>query len=69
VRDGEILPACAVACPANAITFGDMNDPQSRVSRMSKLDRGYRMLVELGVKPSVTYLADISNPVIGKGKA
>ena len=49
--------------------FGDMNDPRSKVARMSKLDRGYRMLVELGIKPSVTYLADISNPVIRKGKA
>ncbi len=69
IRDGEIMPACAVACPANAIAFGDLNDPQSKVSRMSKLDRGYRMLAELGVRPSVTYLVDISNPVTRKGKA
>jgi molybdopterin-containing oxidoreductase family iron-sulfur binding subunit len=69
VRDGEIKPACAVACPAEAITFGDVNDPQSRVSKMSKIDRGYRMLTELGVKPSITYLVDISNPVTGKDKA
>ncbi len=68
IRDGEIMPACAVACPADAIAFGDLNDPQSQVSRMSKLDRGYRMLVELAVKPSVTYLADISNPVTRKGR-
>ena len=63
VRDGEIVPACAAACPARAIVFGDLNDPRTRVSQMSKMDRGYRMLTELGVKPSVTYLADISNPV------
>jgi molybdopterin-containing oxidoreductase family iron-sulfur binding subunit len=69
VKDGEIKPACAVACPAQAITFGDVNDPQSRVSKMSKMDRGYRLLTELGVKPSVTYLMDISNPVTGKDKA
>ena len=69
VRDGEVKPACAVACPAEAITFGDVNDPQSRVSKMSKMDRGYRMLTELGVKPSITYLVDISNPVTGKDKA
>ncbi len=69
VKDGEIKPACAVACPAEAITFGDLNDPRSRVSVMSKMDRGYRMLTELGVKPSVTYLVDISNPVTGKDKA
>jgi molybdopterin-containing oxidoreductase family iron-sulfur binding subunit len=69
VRDGEIKPACAVACPAEAIVFGDLNDPQSKVSKMGKIDRGYRMLEELAVKPSITYLADISNPSTGKGKA
>jgi Fe-S-cluster-containing dehydrogenase component len=69
IRDGEIVPACAVACPAEAILFGDLNDPQSRVSKISKADRGYRMLTELGVKPSVTYLVDISNPVTEKGEA
>jgi molybdopterin-containing oxidoreductase family iron-sulfur binding subunit len=69
VRDGEIRPACAAACPADAIVFGDLNDPQSKVARMSKMDRGYRMFEDLGIKPSVTYLADISNPVTGKGKA
>jgi molybdopterin-containing oxidoreductase family iron-sulfur binding subunit len=69
VRDGEIRPACAVACPADAIVFGDLSDPDSRVSRLSRMDRGYRMLDELGVKAAVTYLADISNPVSGKGKA
>jgi molybdopterin-containing oxidoreductase family iron-sulfur binding subunit len=69
IRDGEIRPACAAACPAEAIVFGDLNDPDSRVSRMSRWDRGYKMLEELGIKPSVTYLADISNPVHSKGKA
>jgi len=67
VRDGEIIPACAAACPARAIVFGDLNDPQSKVSKMSKMDRSYRMLTELGVKPSVAYLAHISNPVAGEG--
>lgn len=69
IRDGEIMPACAVACPAEAIVFGDLNDSQSKVSKMSRMDRGYKMLTELGVKPSVTYLMDISNPVTRKGKA
>lgn len=67
IKDGEITPACAAACPAEAIVFGDVHDPQSRVSKLSKMDRGYRVLAELGVKPSVTYLVDISNPVTGKG--
>jgi Fe-S-cluster-containing dehydrogenase component len=69
IRDGEIQPACAVACPAGAIVFGDLNDPASRVARLSKTNRKYRLLEELGIKPSVTYLADISNPAITKGKA
>jgi molybdopterin-containing oxidoreductase family iron-sulfur binding subunit len=69
VRDGEIRPACAVACPAEAIVFGDLKDPKSRVSRMSRRDRGYGMLEELGIKPSVTYLAKISNPISSKGGA
>jgi Fe-S-cluster-containing dehydrogenase component len=66
IADGEIQPACAVACPAGAIVFGDLNDAQSRVSRISKMDRNYRMFEELGIKPAVTYLADISNPAAGK---
>jgi Fe-S-cluster-containing dehydrogenase component len=69
IRDGEIQPACAAACPANAIVFGDLNDPESRVARMSKMSRRYRLLEELGVRPSVTYLADVSNPAIAKDKA
>jgi molybdopterin-containing oxidoreductase family iron-sulfur binding subunit len=69
IADGEIRPACAVACPAEAIVFGDLNDPQSRVSILSKSNRNYRVLEELGIKPSVTYLADISNPAIERGKA
>jgi molybdopterin-containing oxidoreductase family iron-sulfur binding subunit len=69
IADGEIQPACAVACPAGAIVFGDLNDPTSRVARMSKMNRKYRLLEDLGIKPSVTYLADISNPAIGKGRA
>ena len=69
VADGEIQPACAAACPAGAIVFGDVNDANSRVARLSKSDRNYRMLEELGIKPSVTYLADISNPAAGRDQA
>jgi molybdopterin-containing oxidoreductase family iron-sulfur binding subunit len=67
--DGEIQPACAAACPAGAIVFGDLNSTTSRVVLLSKKNRHYRMLEEFGIKPSVTYLADISNPAIEKGKA
>ena len=69
IQDGEIRPACAVACPAAAIVFGDLKDGQSRVSAMSKMNRGYRLIEELGVKPAVKYLVDVSNPATGKGKA
>ena len=69
IRDGEITPACAVACPSDAIVFGDLNDPQSRVAKLAKADRGYKLLRELGIKPSVTYLADIVNPAAGEGNA
>jgi molybdopterin-containing oxidoreductase family iron-sulfur binding subunit len=63
LRDGEIAPACAAACPAEAIVFGDLDDPESRVSGLSKSGRGYKVLEELGVRPSVTYLAELKNPV------
>jgi Fe-S-cluster-containing dehydrogenase component len=69
ILDGEIQPACAAACPAGAIVFGDRNNPASRVAMLSKENRNYRMLEELGIKPSVTYLADISNPAAEKGNA
>jgi Fe-S-cluster-containing dehydrogenase component len=69
VRDGEIRPACAAACPADALVFGDWNDPESRLMQITKTPRSYKLLTELGVKPSVTYLADIKNPASGEGKA
>ena len=69
IADGEIQPACAAACPAGAIVFGDLKNAASRVAILSKTNRRYRMLEELGIKPSVTYLADISNPPKEKGKS
>ena len=65
LRDGDIEPACAAACPAGAIVFGDRRDPESRVSRLARSARGYRVLEELGVRPAVTYLADLRNPADG----
>ncbi len=67
LKDGEIKPACLTACPSEAITFGDLNDTNSRVARLARSDRGYRLLRELGIEPSVTYLVDISNPATGEG--
>ena len=57
VRDGEIRPACAQACPAEAIVFGDATDPASRVSLLAGSRRAFRLLEELGTKPRVIYLA------------
>ena len=62
LKDGEVKPACAVACPTEAIVFGDLKNPESRVSKLWSNDRGYRILqAELGVKPSIVYLAKLRN--------
>jgi len=61
IRDGEITPACAQACPAEAIVFGDLSDPKSRVARLHAQARAYTMLAELNVKPHTAYLARIGN--------
>jgi Fe-S-cluster-containing dehydrogenase component/anaerobic selenocysteine-containing dehydrogenase len=60
--DAEIQPACAAACPAKAIVLGNANDPSSPVSALAKSPRGYRILEELGTKPSITYLSARRNP-------
>ena len=56
--DAELqrLPACAASCPAEAITFGDISDPDSKVAELSKSPRLFRLLEELGTRPSVFYL-------------
>jgi molybdopterin-containing oxidoreductase family iron-sulfur binding subunit len=62
VKDGVITTACEQACPTRAITFGDLNDPTSRVSKKVKTEIGYHLLEELNTKTRVTYLARIRNP-------
>jgi molybdopterin-containing oxidoreductase family iron-sulfur binding subunit len=64
VRDGEVVPACAAGCPAEAIVFGNLNDKSSRVYQLSHARRGYKVLEELGARPAVTYLADLKNPAV-----
>ena len=76
MKDGDINVACAQACPADAIIFGDMNDPNSKISKHLRIknekgdygidkqveeERAYAMLEEVGVKPNVMYLTKIRN--------
>ena len=62
IADGVIETACEQACPANAIVFGDLNQPESRVSKLKKQERDYGVLVDLGTRPRTTYLAVVRNP-------
>ena len=69
IQDGEIKTACQQSCPTQAIVFGDLNDPNSKVTQMQKLGRSYGMLdPELNTKPRTQYLAKIRNPADGLDK-
>jgi Fe-S-cluster-containing dehydrogenase component len=63
LRDQDVVPACGAACPASAIVFGDISDPTSEVSKLSRSNRGFHVLEELGTKPAITYLAALKNPL------
>ena len=63
VRDGEVLPACGQACPTNAIVFGLLSDPESRVSHEARNARALQLLLEeLGTQPRVVYLKGLRAP-------
>jgi molybdopterin-containing oxidoreductase family iron-sulfur binding subunit len=62
VRDGEIVTACQAACPTQAIVFGDLNDPASRVNRAKASPLDYLLLAELNTRPRTSYAARILNP-------
>jgi molybdopterin-containing oxidoreductase family iron-sulfur binding subunit len=61
IKDGEVRTACMQTCPANAIVFGDMNDPNSEVSKLFENNRTYSILPELNTRPNVSYMARIRN--------
>jgi len=62
IRDGEVKTACQQACPAGAITFGDLNDDTSEVNRWKANPRRYEMLSEYNLKPRTSYLGRVRNP-------
>ena len=62
IYDGEILTACQQACPSAAITFGDLNDPESKILKSKAEEHNYGLLAEYNVMPRTSYLAAIRNP-------
>jgi molybdopterin-containing oxidoreductase family iron-sulfur binding subunit len=62
IGDGEVVTACQGACPARAITFGNINDQQSLVHRLKESPLNYGLLTELNTRPRTTYLARVTNP-------
>jgi molybdopterin-containing oxidoreductase family iron-sulfur binding subunit len=62
IRDGEVLTACQAVCPAEAIVFGNINDPNSRVAQLKASPLNYSALAELNTRPRTTYLAVVRNP-------
>jgi MoCo/4Fe-4S cofactor protein with predicted Tat translocation signal len=62
VRDGEIATACEASCPSQAIVFGNINDPNSRVAKLKAEPLNYGLLEDLNTRPRTTYLAAVRNP-------
>ena len=62
VRDGDIVTACQQACPTDAILFGNINDPNSRVSQRKQSPRSYAVIGQIGFRPRTSYIAEVLNP-------
>jgi len=62
IGDGELQTACQQSCPAKAIIFGNINNPNSKVSKLKANARNYSLLADLNTRPRTTYLAEIRNP-------
>ncbi|HEY6159385.1 MAG TPA: molybdopterin-dependent oxidoreductase [Gemmatimonadales bacterium] len=67
VQDGDITPSCAQACPSEAIVFGDLRDPASRVAALARDPRGYHVLADLNTQPAITYLAKVVHGAVVEG--
>ncbi len=68
MKDGEFTTACAQACPTTALVFGDLNDPNSQVSKLRQDDRNYRLLENLGTEPGVYYLKKVDTEAQATGR-
>ena len=66
VQDGDITPACAQACPSEAIVFGDLHDKTSRVAALAHDPRGYHVLAGLNTQPAITYLAKVVHGAVAE---
>ena len=62
MRDGDVVAACEACCPTEAIVFGDLNDPEGRVSRLRRNPLTYGILTEVNTRPRTTYVARVTNP-------
>nr|WP_246409197.1 TAT-variant-translocated molybdopterin oxidoreductase [Granulicella aggregans] len=62
IRDGDVVTACQQACPTSAITFGNINDPNSKVAKLKAEERDYPVLADLNFRPRTTYMAGVINP-------
>ena len=68
LKDGDIKMACEQSCPADAIVFGDLNDPDSKISKLTNSERHYHVLEDLNVAPTVGYLTNVRNRDTSKEK-